>query len=102
MNHLTFKANLNLKTIPNELVVHGSIITYGSDDEVTIAPAYPGGINPTILLLDLKIKEGKGPKKGTPKAFSLIMNEDSIKNYSKVTIQLEDGESQTEDVKIFG
>jgi hypothetical protein len=102
MNNLTFNANLNLKTVPYELIIHGSIMTYRTDDEIIVEMADPQGINPSILLINIIVKQGKGPMKGTAKPFSLILNNESVKNYTKVTMLLEDGESQTEDVKIFG
>lgn len=52
-------------------------MVYREDDKVTITPALTQGINPLILLLDLKVINGTEPMKGIPRPFHYI-NSDTI------------------------
>ncbi|MCM4155991.1 hypothetical protein [Gramella sp. AN32] len=102
MRNITANAILNLKEQPETLYVHGSIMTYRADDIIEINVASPQGINPSILVLDLKVQPGNGPMKGTPKPFNLQLSEDSAKNFSQVTIRYSEDASVTVNVEIFG
>lgn len=101
MRNISANANLNLKTQPPTLFVHGSIMTYGSFDIIKITKANPSGINPAILVLDLEIIQD-GPMKGVPKSFSYELSDESAKNYSQVTIRYSSDASITINVEIFG
>lgn len=76
-------------------------MTYHSNDRITIRRAVSQGINPSILILDLKIVEGKGPMKGTPKAFRFKTTKDA-KSFSQVTIRYSVDASITVNVEVFG
>lgn len=102
MRNITVNAILNLKEQPETLYVHGSIMTYRSDDIVEIIVASSPGINPSILVLDLKVQPGNGPMKGTPKAFNYQLQDDSAMNFSQVTIRYSDEAAVTVNVEIFG
>ena len=77
-------------------------MTYRSDDVIEITTATPQGINPSILVLDLIVKPGNGPMKGTPKPFNFELSKDSAKNYSQVTIRYSEDASVTVNVEVFG
>ena len=102
MRNITSNAILNLKEQPATLYVHGSIMTYRADDIVEISVATPQGINPSILVLDLVVKSGNGPMKGTPKPFNFESSNDSAKNYSQVTIRYSEDASVTVNVEVLG
>ncbi|MDW7693114.1 hypothetical protein R9C00_09700 [Flammeovirgaceae bacterium SG7u.111] len=102
MRNITANAILNLKEKPATLYVHGSIMTYRTDDIVEISVVTPQGINSSILVLELIIKSGNGPMKGTPKPFHFELSNDSAKNYSQVTIRYSEDASVTVNVEIFG
>ena len=102
MSKLFFKANLNLKSTPNELIIQGYIHTKRNDDGIVIQKADPQGIIDIILLLNLNIIEGNEQINESAKPFIYKLNDESAKNYTNVTIIDADGESHTEMVKIFG
>ena len=102
MRNITANAILNLKEDPASLYVHGSIMTYRSDDEITISVANTQGINPSILVLDLSINSGNGPMKGSPKPFNYELSGESAKKYSQVTIRYSEDASITVNVEVFG
>lgn len=102
MRNITANAILNLKEVPASLYVHGSIMTYRADDVVEITVSLPQSINPSILVLDLTVKSGNGPMKGTPKSFVYKLSDDSAKKYSQVTIRYSDEASITLSVEVFG
>lgn len=102
MRNITANAILNLKEQPAILYVHGSIMTYRADDLVELSVATPQGIIPSILLLDLVVKSGSGPMKGTPKPFKFELSNDSAKNYSQVTIRYSEDASVTVNIEVFG
>ena len=102
MRNITANAMLNLKEVPQTLYVHGSIMTYHSDDKVEITESESQGINPSILVLDLKVKVGTGPMKGTPKGFHYENSKPIAKTYSQVTIRYSTEASMTVNVEIFG
>lgn len=102
MKDITANAILNLKEHPQTLKVNGSIMTYRDDDRIEISEANPQGINPSILLLDLKVINGSGPMKGVPKPFHYELSNEHIRGYSQVTIRCDEDESITVNVKTFG
>ena len=102
MRNITGNAIMNLKERPQTLYVHGSIMTYRSDDKIRITKAEPQGVNSSILLLDLKIIEGKGPMKGTPKAFNYENSGKDASTYSQATIRYGTDASLTVNIEIFG
>lgn len=102
MRNITANAILNLKEQPQTLYVHGSIMTYRSDDRIEISVATPQGINPSILVLDLKVVSGSGPMKGTPKPFNFELSDSTAKSYSQVTIRYSEDASITVNVEVFG
>lgn len=101
MINISANAMLNLKEVPQKLQVHGSIMTYRPDDIISIKKAVPQGITETILILELLVKEGVEPMKGTPKPFFYESSEEIAKTYKQVMIQYGD-ESITVDVQVFG
>ena len=101
MRNIAANAIINLKENPNTLYVHGSIMTYHIDDKVKITKAEPQGINPEILVLDLKIIQGNGPMKGNPKSFVYKNSEQIANTYSQVTIRCDLDESLSVDIKIL-
>lgn len=102
MRNITANAILNLKEQPVALYVHGSIMTYRTDDIIEIKVASPQGVNPSILVLDLIVKSGSGSMKGTPKAFNYELSGDFAKKYSQVTIRYSEDASITVNVEVFG
>lgn len=102
MRNVTANAILNLKEQPQTLYVHGSILTHRSDDRIEISIAHPQGINPSILVLDLKIISGSGTMKGTPKHFNFELSDSSARSYSQVTIRYSEDASITVNVEVFG
>ena len=102
MRNITANAIMNLKETPQTLYVHGSIMTYRSDDKISISRAEPQGINSSILVLDLKVIEGSGPMKGTPKAFHYENSDKIAKTYSQVTLRYSQDASLTINIEILG
>lgn len=95
-------ALVNLKEVPPSLYVHGSIIVYREDDEVVVTKAVPQGINPAILILDVKVIEGSGPMKGTPRHFVYEECGEHVNVYTHVSARYGDDAMQTVEVKVFG
>ncbi|MEI6553587.1 MAG: hypothetical protein WCO09_03395 [bacterium] len=95
-------ATLNLKEVPATLRVNGTIMTYSENDKVEIKKAVPQGINPTILLLDLKIIEKSGPMKGTDKPFQYESSEKGVEKFKQVTILQETKVLITVNVEVMG
>jgi hypothetical protein len=93
-------AVLNKKVQPNKLTVSGSIVTYNEKDTVHLDYATPQGINPTILLLDVKVTEIPGHKKGTEKPFIYVQIENAGK-YRQVELH-HGGDHLVVDVEIMG
>ena len=61
MKNLSFEAKFNLKSEPNELIVEGSITTERPDDELIIEVSSDTSYIETMLLLEIKLKQGNGP-----------------------------------------
>lgn len=102
MRNITANAILNLKEQPASLNVHGSIMTYAMDDVVKITKADIGGINTSILLLDLEVISGTGPMKGMPKPFHFETTDNDASQYSQVTIRYSNDASLTINIEVFG
>jgi hypothetical protein len=100
--NLALNALVNLKEEPPGLYVHGSIIVYRDDDKVKVTKAVPQGINPAILILDVKVMEGSRPLKGTPRHFAYEERGKHVKTYTHVSARYGDGEMQTVEVKVLG
>lgn len=100
--NLALNALVNIKEEPPHLYVHGSIMVYRADDKVEVVKAAPQGINPAILILDVKVIEGSGPMKGTPFHFAYEERGDHVNTYTHVSARYGDGEMQTVEIKVFG
>jgi len=101
MENLKASAIINIKENPNQLMVNGTVITYYDDDKLIVSKSNPQGINPTILLLYVKIYKGSGPMKGTQKQFIYLSNDTKINSYKKVCIITQTGLSLTVDIEMF-
>ncbi len=101
MRNIAANAIMNLKENPITLYVHGSIMTYHIDDKVKITKAEPQGIIPEILILNLKVIQGNGPMKGTPKSFVYKNSEQIANTYNQVTIRYDLNESLSVDIEIL-
>lgn len=102
MENIKFNSTLNMKELPAKLTVNGTITTYRVDDKIKIVKAYQQGINPQILILELKFSEGKGPMKGTDKSFSYENHEVDVKNYQQVTLLYGENQSITDEIQFLG
>jgi len=102
MINITANALLNSKEEPNSLTVHGSIITYRADDSVTLSKAEPQGVVEEILILDLKVVQGSGPMKGTPKPFHYLNTDANASIFGKVSICYGADQELTIDVESIG
>jgi hypothetical protein len=100
--NIALSANINLKEQPNSLYAHGSVMVYSDASQVSIERTEPQGINPTILLLTLRISEGSGPMKGTPRSFSYSERGAHVSAFKEVTVQLPGGDSCTTTIQTFG
>jgi hypothetical protein len=78
------------------LFLNGLVLTYHEDDVISIERAVPQGINPAILIFNLKVTHGKGPIKGTLKPFTF--QEAITTNYQQVSINFKN-ECVTVDVQ---
>jgi|SRR5688500_14106523 hypothetical protein len=101
MRNIAVNAILLLKDQPVSLFVHGSVMTFRMDDKVLPIKASPKGVSPFILAIDLKVTEGKGPMKGTPKAFVFEITGAEALQYSQVTLRCSPEASTTIIVEIF-
>jgi|GEM_PF-1702459 len=100
--NLALNANVNLKEQPNGLYVHGSVMVYTAETEVTIEEADVQGINPSILLLKLTITPNPGPMKGIPRHFSFEKQGADVSQYTQVQVVSNQGESCTVNISVFG
>ncbi len=100
--NLALNANVNLKEQPNGLYVHGSVMVYTAETEVTIEEADITGINESILLLNLKITRNPGPMKGIPRHFSFEKHGSDVSKYTQVQVISNQGESCTVNISVFG
>mgnify|MGYP001141092118 CR=1 FL=1 len=100
--NLALNANVNLKEQPNGLYVHGSVMVYTAETEVTIEEAEVQGINESILLLKLIITPRPGPMKGIPRHFHFEKNGSEVSKYTQVQVVTNQGESCTVNVTVFG
>lgn len=85
-HNITLNAIVVSEKNGHRLIVHGSILTYREDDVIEITKAVPQGFNPFILLLRLKVTEGNGPMKGTPKHFYFDTASKDNFDYKKVSL----------------
>lgn len=99
---IIFDATLNLKSVPNELVIFGTIYTACMDDNIVIEAASQKSVIDTVLTLQLKVIDGKESKGMSPKPFIYRVSDESSAHYTNVTIQLSNGTSKTQIVKIIG
>ena len=83
-----------------KISVTGTVQTSNSSQEPELVEAVPQGINPAILLLDLKISGGTG---ATVMGVRDVKFEKSIEEnqYSQVTIRRESGDDVTIDVEVI-
>ena len=86
---LAKSAVIDGRTQPNRLSVDGSVLVNRDADEVLVAEAVPQGINPTILLLEVSVKETIGPMKGVCKPFMFTKEVDG-RQYTSVEIRYVD------------
>lgn len=87
MDDITASAYINLKEQPPTLYLQGEVLTYHDDDLIEVSKADPQGINESILVVDLLVNEGIGPRKGTRKEFSFQDAEGNVRRYTQVTIR---------------
>jgi hypothetical protein len=73
------------KRNPPCLTVTGQVMTYRGDDKIEVTEGNIG-INETILILDILVKEGTGPMKGTLKEFEYVTCE-NITRFNRVTLR---------------
>lgn len=102
MRNISANAILNLKEVPTSLFVHGSIMTFRSDDLIEITKAESQGINESILILNLLVIEGNEPMKETPKHFSFQTKSEEAKKYNQVTIRYSEDKPLTINIEIAG
>ena len=100
--NLALNANVNLKEQPNGLYVHGSVMVYTAETEVTIEEADVQGVNPSILLLKLTITSNHGPMKGIPRHFFFEKKGPDVSQYTQVQVVSNQGESCTVNISVFG
>ena len=100
--NLALNANVNLKEQPNGLYVHGSVMVYTAETQVTIEEADIPGINESILLLNLTITPNPGPMKGIPRHFSFEKHGSDASKYTQVQVVSNQGESCTVNISVFG
>ena len=100
--NLALNANVNLKEQPNGLYVHGSVMVYTAETEVTIEEANLQGINESILLLKLTVTEHPGQMKGTPRHFYYEKSGSEVSKYTQVQVVTNQGESCTVNITVFG
>ncbi len=97
-NFENLTAILNLKEQPNVLFVAGDVLTYHDDDRIEIVEAKPQGINPAVLILDIEVKEGRSPMKGTMKQFCYVKKGDDLEQYTQITVRY-NNDSKTVDIQ---
>jgi len=100
--NLALNANVNLKEQPNGLYVHGSVMVYTAETDVTIEEANIPGINESILLLNLTITPNPGRMKGVPRHFSFETHGPDASKYTQVQVVTNQGESGTVNIAVFG
>lgn len=91
---LTFLAVILGRETPT-LFVNGLVLTSHEDDQITVERAEPQGINPDILILNLKVKQGGTSGRGVIKPFTY--QESTTTKYHQVTMNYRN-ESVTVDV----
>lgn len=101
MESCSLAAQINGKEQPNQLYVHGSVLTYSERDEISVVEAVPQGINPRILILEVAVKVGAGPKKGVCHPFMFAKAVDG-RQYDQVTVQFQGGSVVTAIVSFLG
>lgn len=99
---IKLNASINQKEQPNGIYVHGSVMVYTSETEVSISRAKPQGINKSILLLNLTVTKKPGPMKGIPREFSYEEHGDEVNSYKQVHVISNIGHDCIADVKVFG
>ncbi|MFN7690095.1 MAG: hypothetical protein ACK5QU_03340, partial [Bacteroidota bacterium] len=92
MKNLSFEAKFNLKSEPNELIVEGSITTERPDDELIIEVSSDTSYIETMLLLEIKLKQGNGPMQDHRKTFIYKLNNTNTKHFTNVKINYGNGE----------
>jgi hypothetical protein len=100
--NLALNANVNLKEQPNGLYVHGSVMVYTAETEVSIEETDVQGINESILLLKLTITPQPGLMKGVPRHFHFEKSGSEVSKYTQVQVVANQGESCTVNVTVFG
>jgi hypothetical protein len=102
MKNLSFEAKFNLKSEPYELIVEGSITTERPDDELIIEVSSNPIYIETMLLLEIKLKQGNGPMQDHRKTFTYKLNNSNTKHFTNVKIIYGNGETKSQIVKIVG
>lgn len=100
--NLALNANINLKEDPPGLYVHGSVMVYTAETEVTIKKAEPQGFNPNNLLLNLTIMHKDGPMKGIPRHFFYEEHGKHVDRFTNVLILSDKGKSYSAEITVFG
>lgn len=100
--NLALNANVNLKEQPHGLYVHGSVMVYSAETNITIEKEDVQGINPSILLLKLTITPNPGPTKSIPRHFSFEKKGPDVVKYTQVQVVSNQGERCTVNISVFG
>lgn len=66
----------------------GTIVVYTARTEVFLYKVVPQGINPTILMLDLKVTPAPGPMKGTDREFTYMETGEHVAAYTLLHVTL--------------
>ena len=100
--NLALNANINQKEQPNGVYIHGSVMVYTEETKVSISKAEPQGINPAILLLNLTVTKNPGPMEGATRHFNYEEHGDHINSYTQVQVTVNNEESCTVGIEVFG
>ncbi len=77
-------------------------MVYTRETEVEISRAEPQGINPSVLLLNLKITPNPGPMKGTPRPFAYEETGDHVSDYTHVQVVSNQDDDCSVEIEVFG
>ena len=75
----------------SKLHVHGSVMTYCADDEVSISKT-DANEDSAKLVLGLAITHGTTPMEAAPRPFNYIEHGDHVSGYKQVVIRYQDEE----------
>jgi len=90
-----------MKELPNRLYVHGSVMVYSAETEVTIEKFGVLGFNPNILLFKLTITPKPGVMKGIPRHFVYEEHGTEVSQYTQIQVISNQGDSCTTYISVF-